>query len=155
VHLRQITWVQYIARVGAAGKPVASQTTSFAPQDPAVTAAAVAARNATARNANGADKVASKKASSSSKEGTATAAAVAAHTAAVDKNATKGKVHSMQLPIGQITQREWTVFNPPLGGTPLELLLGIRISLPFFGSGFNICLGTRIPCPPLVADPPA
>jgi hypothetical protein len=127
-----------MTRVGTAGKPVASQKTSFAPQDPAATAAAVAARNA------GADKVASKKASSSSKEATGTAAAVAAHTAALDKNATKGKVHSMQLPIGTISQAELTIF-PSLGGTPLEFLLGIRISLPFFGSGFNICIGASIP----------
>eukprot|EP00884_Botryococcus_braunii_P007486 jgi/Botrbrau1/16739/Bobra.0271s0004.1 len=44
-----------------------------------------------------------------------------------------GKVHSFQ-----VTNTQIPVFG--VGGTTLEYLMGIRISLPFFGSGFNLCI---------------
>jgi hypothetical protein len=45
-----------------------------------------------------------------------------------------GKVHSFQ-----VTNTQIPVFG--VGGATLEYLMGIRISLPFFGSGFNLCIG--------------
>lgn len=61
----------------------------------------------------------------------------------------KGKVHSLQVLNTQLT------VLPNNAGATLEFLLGIRISLPFIGSGFNICIGSPLPtkCPPCSFSP--
>jgi hypothetical protein len=54
-----------------------------------------------------------------------------------DKNK---RVHSFQVATNTpVTNTQIPVLY--IGGTTLEYLMGIRISLPFFGSGFNICIG--------------